>query len=228
MGRFLRMALRAGNIREALKLSREARALENLNASGGIRAGSVPTQAQRGNYTNEMFLSDPDFAFNERYIDPFGSGNEREFYGILPDRRNMTLNPRTGARTTTTPLGRGRYPISTPPIEAPYEGFRVWPEGNRWNDGPIPPWQGAGKAPYADPYWAEFGPFDEAYRPWMSNNPEWHPLDMNVPAAFGGGVDPYGAPSSSALARNRSVIPFNEIMNARGSLFGDPRWAPPF
>jgi hypothetical protein len=147
MFRMLRAALRSGNLREILRLSREASALQNLNRAGGIPTS--PTQPSAGRFQNDAFMSDPDFAFNQRYTDP--SAGATEFYGRLPDGRNMTMNPQTGARST---FANPMYPSAPSPTQAPYEGFRVWSESYggapvAYSPDSIPPWMGRGTPPSA-------------------------------------------------------------------------------
>ena len=164
IGGALRAALRAGNwARTAVESRRRARALADLNARGGIRGtGRMNTSLERG-------IDDATWARGPR-------GNE------------VFINPSTGARRVPFDPRMTQMQRGSNPIEAPYEGFRVWPrinyDGMRYgNPGP---WMGRGRAPwdvYADQGYmganrAPAGwPFEQ-YN--MMGNP------TNVPSAFRG------------------------------------------
>lgn len=226
MRNLIRLALRAGDFREIFRLSREARALENLNRTGGV-SGPGPSQRDRGDYRTEEFMSDPDFLGREYFADM--TGDARVYRGNLPDGREMTFDPSTGSRSTSA---RQRdYPI-----EAPYEGFRVMPGSvNRqhfqnWGESSAPPgpWMGRGRGTE----WAEL-PIDGGF-PYDSGSyfeqiPGPRPLSIygDLPSQFPwrafGETQPIGRFPSSW---GQTPIPFEEVMRAPGSLMGDPRFGP--
>lgn len=183
MRNLIRLALQAGNIRDALRLSREARALRAVNEAGGFPDRVRPRD--RGTYATDEFMSDPDFAFNERYIDPFSDGNATEFYGQLPQGGSMTFNPRTGARSTQ----RSGY-SNVNELESPFEGVRVWPTVNdpaigmrRPFSEELPPWMGAGTPPRV---------YDRIYGNYAGFSPLGFNTSMTGPLPRGAWVGPTG------------------------------------
>ena len=126
---------------------------------------------------NEAFDSDPAFYGNERYVDPFSDSRATEFYGQLPQGGFMTMNPRTGARSTNR-FGNSDFMGG---LASPYEGFRVWPQ---FNNAPPGPWMGAGMPPTYQSFPAGQGP-ESIYYPSSS----WQSQNFNVPRAFGGMYD---------------------------------------
>jgi hypothetical protein len=169
VGGALRAALRAGRFGTAARESRrQARAVRSINERGGFRMAPEPSSSL------EM-----------RGYDRFmGQG-----YGETARGNAVIFDPYTGARTvlpqtlddalTGAPMPRG-------PIEAPYEGFRVWPgtrlpgfgeemqvgavpggtmrsmkAGVPFSVGQAPPWIGRGSAP--TPTTGRFFPRDMSY-----------------------------------------------------------------
>ena len=109
IGGALRAAIRAGRFGTAARESRQrARALRSLNATGGV-----------GNFQRRLPLEERGF---ER-MSGFG-------YGETPRGNALVDNTFTGTRTVM-PQGLDDYmfarPLPRSPIEAPYEGVRVWP-----------------------------------------------------------------------------------------------------
>jgi hypothetical protein len=113
-------------------------------------------------------------------------------------------------------------PLPRGPIEAPYEGFRVWRD--EFNDPeffPIsssrPVWQGRGRPPFAgiDPGQRGYGPAGN-----------WQEM-QNVPVAFGGNMDwaPSGARSPFAPRPPRFFFDDYEISrNPFGPNERMPQW----
>ena len=114
IGGALRAALRAGNwARTAVESRRRARALADLNARGGIRGPVMDTGE----------------GLAARGFDVFDGGGGFAIGSSSPNRPrfNVIRDPATGNRQVyANPPG-----FRANPIEAPYEGFRVWPRGTR-------------------------------------------------------------------------------------------------
>ena len=168
IGGALRAAIRAGRFGTAARESRQrARALRSLNATGGV-----------GNYPRRLPLEERGF---ER-MSGFG-------YGETPRGNALVDNTFTGTRTVM-PQGLDDYmfarPLPRSPIEAPYEGVRVWPgtrlpgfgesmqvgavpggtmrstrPGVPFSVGEAPPWLGRGPVPA--PTTGRFFPRDMSY-----------------------------------------------------------------
>lgn len=189
IGGALRAALKAGNfVKVASESRRRARALAELNARGGIRGTGI-----RENVSSEM-LFDRGYAYG--VVPPSRmemAGLPLENNGLPfaytprntpPSGRANYVNPETGARATFAPdVGLPRYGN---PIEAPYEGVRVWNPRNDYFDA-TPPWMGRGRAPLPDvPLLDEYG------YPGMFAS-AFDPYSVNVPRAFGG-ISDYNIP----------------------------------
>lgn len=105
VGGALRAAIRAGNwVSAARESRRRARALADLNASGGIRGSS------------QM-----DSLWNRGFDQPFGPG--AAMVGRAPRGADVIGNEATGARFVPG--------FQSSRMQAPYEGVRVWPRGTR-------------------------------------------------------------------------------------------------
>jgi hypothetical protein len=134
IGGALRAALRAGDfVKTAAESRRRARALADLNARGGIRGPVMDT--------GEGLVA--------RGFDFFEDGGRFARGSTSPNRPRFDVirDPATGNRRVyPNPPG-----LRSNPIEAPYEGFRVWPGMGtdgfpRTFDAP-PPWMGRGTSP---------------------------------------------------------------------------------
>ena len=241
IGGSLRAALRAGNwAKTAMESRRRARALADLNARGGVggrggrsgpegaidylrNTGVDPAANQRFMDTGQMYAGD----FNPA----FESG--RLFGYDMPGGRIGFLDPVTRSRQTQA--WRGGAPD---PIQAPYEGFRVLPEGGRYDArygeysgrGRPGPWQGRGRGTN----WGELpvNGFDAADGSYFEQFPGPRPLGGplpwdNRPAFPWQMFADTGVPTPTRPGiRGMQTIPFDEIMSARGSLLGDPRFGP--
>ena len=180
IGGALRAAIRAGRFSVAGRESRrQARALASLNARGGIRGGEGMSFARAGEGTSERTL--------ESLID---RGFQPDMYSwYAPGLRGNTafIDPNTGTRTILPPDPRwSMTPNFRNPIEAPYEGVRVWPgtrlpgfgesmqvgavpggtmrstkPGVPFSVGEAPPWLGRGPVPA--PTTGRFFPRDMSY-----------------------------------------------------------------
>lgn len=213
IGGALRAALKAGDfVQAAVQSRRAARALSELNASGGIRGTGerfVPSSeefAQRGfttrmtppfNTPGEANLPLNNFGVSEAYFpSPLTRGRA--------SARKIFVNPETGARSTYNQnlLESGFEPIRTRPnpIQAPYEGFRTFPRSG-YNE--PSPFMGRGRAPsfrdVAEP--RNYGDgFDFFAEPFVFD-PLGNNSFMNVPRAFGGN------PGMGPAPRKRSPRP---------------------
>ena len=183
IGGALRAALRAGNwAKTAMESRRRARALADLNARGGIRGPVMDTGEGLAARGFDFFEDGGRFARGT-------SSPNRPRFDVIRD-------PATGNRRVyPNPPGFG-----TNPIQAPYEGFRVFPA-----DGldPSPQWMGRGRAPWTDQPWMESHGFPDYYRPYDPMNPEvFGDLSyLRVPPAFG------GAPAGPLPAQRPAVPP---------------------
>ena len=195
IGGSLRAALRAGNwAKTAMESRRRARALADLNARGGIRG------------SREM-----DSLWNRGFDQPFGPG--APMVGYTPRGGQIIGNETTGARSV---LG-----FQHSPIQAPYEGFRVWNPGNDYFNAP-PPFVGRGRPPFPDmPLLEQYG--YPVLAPSFND-----PYSMNVPLAFRGLANYSDTnPASFGVAGGRHpfggrdywmpqpVIPFDDVMRTR-------------
>lgn len=151
MRNLIRLALKAGDFREIFRLSREARALENLNRTGGI-SGPGPSQRDWGDYRTEQFMSDPDFLGREYLTDAMDGSTE--YRGTLPDGRRMVFDPSTGTRSTFARQ-------SGNPIEAPYESFRVLPSNPPFQGYNFPSGFTPNFIPPGAPNWTPYPPFSQ-------------------------------------------------------------------
>jgi hypothetical protein len=176
IGGALRAALRAGDfVKTAAESRRRARALADLNVRGGIgnpgRARGADEFLRRqgvdvdgmiapgtgdpymdwvsGGRTNVMpaYTESPfgGLVFESRSSNPFAPGS-RGRTRVSGDAIDYNLQ-----RGVDGGLGNRAYMYSGGPIEAPYEGFRVWPGMGtdgfpRTFDAP-PPWMGRGTSP---------------------------------------------------------------------------------
>lgn len=188
IGGALRAAIRAGRFGTAARESRQrARALRSLNATGGV-----------GNSPRRLPLEERGF---ER-MSGFG-------YGETPRGNALVDNTFTGTRTVM-PQGLDDYmfarPLPRSPIEAPYEGVRVW--SGRTDDGfprsfdAPPPWMGRGPAPETrrtimyDPYYGDEFPSGFPRSPYDTPFPMFEPLPFAMPSnpnvQYGGNL-PYSS-----------------------------------
>ena len=196
IGGSLRAAMKAGNwAKAAMESRRRARALADLNARGGIRGTGI-----RENVSPEALFErgygygvTPPFSREMSNLPLENNGLPFAYTtrNMPPSGRTNYVNPETGARATfARDVGLSRYGN---PIEAPFEGFRVLPQGpmNRaegitnaeWfrrfgslPEQPTMPWQGRGPAPMYD--------FDPGGWYGGMNNPTWVP-DGFFPRQFG-------------------------------------------
>ena len=185
-----------------------ARALEGLNERGGFSDRPVFSRNPPRGVTMDQSTT-------PAYTMPWES----------PRYNYETARGYPGVYDTAGPVRRSYYagPTSSE-IVAPYEGFRVWPYGRRpaFSE---PDW--IGRNPYLSPEvdvrlyddgLGGFGDYLDAFdfRPFSPMSPE----QMRVPRAFGGESTFYQgdfAPNTPGR-----LIPFEEIMAARGSLFPPP------
>lgn len=207
MRNLIRLALQAGNIRDALRLSREARALNNLNATGGVRRPGRASEASeylRNQGVDVDAMTSP--GTGDPYMDfvgPYPSG----FVATAPRGGGVVVDSGSGSRSVFTGSGFDqRFPRglegteSAPifgtrnPIEAPYEGFRAFNGVEEY----VPDWVGRGNAPAVDQPWLESHGYYDAYRPYDPMDPELMGYTgyMNVPPVFGG-AGPYGDPMTA-------------------------------
>ena len=200
IGGALRAAIRAGRFGVAGRESRrQARALASLNQGGPL-----------GSRTGSRFP----FPGPERGFDPARVAGQA--FGESPRGAAVVVDSITGRRVVLpqsfddfmegVPIGRGEIKS---PIEAPYEGVRVWRDPIfEGGFGPQtffepPTWMGRGAPPpnrSFDVYWddiseypragrvpdelAEFGyETERAFRPIMGNPSV---MNWNIPRAFGG------------------------------------------
>ena len=222
----LRRLLQSGDIRSVLQESR--RSFSDIAAV----LGTPTNRARQSALMDTEFVGEPlmDTGFvGEGYYNPaYESGS---YFGYdLPGGGIAFRDQGTGAISTER-FNRGDS--SNFPIQAPYEGFRVWPYGSR----PAfeePRWRGAGRSSYrvpgvdarlyddglGSPSGYDYGSID--FRPY---NPM--PIaQMNVPRAFGG-FDPFYSNNPSRTGRIGRTITFDEIMAAQSSLI-PPRPIPDF
>ena len=228
IGGALRAALKAGNFTSAARESRRrARALAELNASGGIgrpgrargaddylRSRGVDVDSMTAPGTGNPYMDWVDEDFGPTFSDnPFGGvnfynrGNRMRFAGEGADY-NLPATLPTGSRY------RG-------PIQAPYEGVRVLPgrvdemgetlvrpgpwrgrgEGTFWDEGPINGFDNMDGS-----YWGSV--FPSGFTP--NSLLESAPWRMFANPRMTGGAN-------RAISTGRR-IGFDDIMNARGSL----------
>jgi hypothetical protein len=225
----LRAAIKAGNwAQTAMQSRRQARALADLNARGGF--GGRGGRGGPEGAVDYLRNTGVDPAANQRLMNTgfVGEGNYNPAYQSgsfsgydLPGGGVAFRDQRTGAIDAQR---FGWRDGSNYPIEAPYEGFRVWP--SRGVSGFEPDWVGRGRHPgmnfnvidepgWGAPYSLEFSPYRGTPIP-----------QMNVPRAFGG-FDPFYSNNPARTGRVGRTIPFEEIMAAQGSLI-PPRPIPEF
>jgi len=133
-------------------------------------------------------------------------------YGATSRNSAIVVDPATGRRTVLPQnfddLMEGLPAGRRGPIEAPYEGFRVF----NGIEESVPPWTGRGRAPFADQPWLESSGYFDAYAPYNPRNPEvFGDLSyLRVPSAFGGAA-PYPMPSLRPAYRNPPRYSFDDI-----------------
>jgi hypothetical protein len=206
IGGALRAAIKAGNfVKVASESRRRARALAELNARGGI---GRPGRARGADEYLRGRGVDVDAMTAPRTGNPYADWVEEDFGPIFSDSPFGGVNFFDRGRTMKFGGEGARYnlPMTLPtgsryqgPIQAPYEGFRTFPQ---WGYNEPSSFTGRGKAPRftQDAAYPEYDG-DVFYEPFVFN-----PLSsnsfMNVPRAFGG--NPGMAPrllGSPALCR---------------------------
>jgi hypothetical protein len=159
IGGALRAAIKAGNfVKVASESRRRARALAELNARGGI---GRPGRARGADEYLRGRGVDVDAMTAPRTGNPYADWVEEDFGPIFSDSPFGGVNFFDRGRTMKFGGEGARYnlPMTLPtgsryqgPIQAPYEGVRVWP--NNYGGAPveyspnfIPPWMGRGTPP---------------------------------------------------------------------------------
>jgi hypothetical protein len=236
IGGALRAAIKAGNWTSAARESRRrARALAELNLRGGVgrpgrargadeylRGRGVDVDAMTAPGTGNPYMDWVEEDFGPIYSDnPFGGVN------FFDRGRTMRFGGEGAAYNLPATLPAGsRY---SGPIQAPYEGFRVIPQSSQMSSfrnsgdlvGPPGPWQGRGRGTE----WAQspvngYDALDGTYY-----SPVTEPIAPSWRFSTFGDVG-YGSRPPRFSSFGMTPVPFDEVMRARGSLMGDPRFGP--
>ena len=195
-----------GALRSAIKLGRFSVAARESRRQARILQSAFPDGARGLDPQRGRMLPLEERGF-ERMM---GQG-----YGGTARGNAIVVDPASGRRIVVNQnfddFMEGLPAGGRGPIEAPYEGFRVFRVDGVQDS--VPPWMGRGRAPLTDqPYIDDIISMPDAYAPYNPRNPEvFGDLSyLRVPSAFGGAA-PYPMPSLRPAYRNPPRYSFDDI-----------------